>query len=124
LSEPLPLLRWSIQALSQPVEVQLALFPDFTCKADELALNFEDGIYELVGRDAHVTVDQRGAIDYLDELVTTMSGEHNAEFWTEAALEKHPAWEEIRARARSVAVAFGWPIQPPEPSGAIYISAG
>jgi hypothetical protein len=31
----------SVQALAQPAEVQLSLLPDFVCKADELALDFD-----------------------------------------------------------------------------------
>jgi hypothetical protein len=33
--------RWSVLALAMDAEVQLSLFPDFTCKADELALDFD-----------------------------------------------------------------------------------
>ncbi len=39
-------LQRAITALAQPAEVQLSLFPDFVCKADELALDFEDDLYE------------------------------------------------------------------------------
>ena len=124
MSEPLPLLRWAVQAFAQPASVQLELFPDFTCKADELALNFEDGIYELVGREEHVTVDQRTAIDHLDELVSSMSGKRHAEFWTEEALQHHETWDEIRDRAKAVATAFRWPIERPPPTPGIYVTAG
>ncbi len=34
-------LKHSLQALAMPAEVQLTLFPDFVCKADELALDFD-----------------------------------------------------------------------------------
>ncbi len=34
-------LKHSLQALAMPAEVQLSLYPDFVCKADELALDFD-----------------------------------------------------------------------------------
>ncbi len=46
------LLEQAVVALAQSADVQLSLFPDFVCKADELALNFEDGLYEIVGHEA------------------------------------------------------------------------
>jgi hypothetical protein len=117
-------LQRAILALAQPAEVQLSLFPDFVCKADELALDFEDGLYELVGHEAAMTPPQRVAIDALDALLSRMSGEENSAFWTEDAVRSHPAWEEIRGAARAVLVAFGWEFRRPPPSGAIYIRAG
>lgn len=116
-------LQRAILALAQPPEVQLALFPDFVCKADELALDFEDGLYELVG-DEDVTEEQRAALDAVDGLLMAKSGQQNASFWTEEALRSHPTWDEIRSAAKATAAAFGWEIRPPGPSGAIYIPAG
>lgn len=124
MSEPLPKMQWAIAALAQPAEIQLALFPDFACKADELALNFEDGLYELVGRERHVSAEQRTAINHLDSLVRAMSGEQNSEFWTEEALRSHETWNEIRTRAKLVASAFGWSVDVPPPTSGIYISEG
>ena len=104
--------------------MQLGLFPDFVCKADELALDFEDGLFELVGHENEITAEQRVALDALDALVTGMSGQRNASFWTEEALCSHPKWEAIRAAAKATAAAFGWELRRPGPSGAIYIGAG
>ncbi|HYI47731.1 MAG TPA: hypothetical protein VEX35_04625 [Allosphingosinicella sp.] len=117
-------LQRAVLALAQPPEVQLRLFPDFVCKADELALDFEDGLYELVGHEDEIDQGQRAAIDALDGLLIGMSGRANASFWTEDALRSHPIWDEIRDAAKAVAEAFGWAIQNPGPSGAIYIRAG
>ena len=114
----------AVLALAQPADVQLSLFPDFVCKADELALDFEDGLYELVGHEDEITSEQRAAVDRLDQLITSMSGEQNAEFWTDDAVRSHPTWEQIRSLAKATAVAFGWELRPPPPSDAIYIPAG
>ena len=35
-------LKHSLQALAMPAEIQLGLFPDWVCKADELALDFNN----------------------------------------------------------------------------------
>lgn len=97
-----------VLALAQPAELQLSLFPDFVCKADELALDFEDGISELVGHEDEITPSQRAALDALDKLVLSMSGERHAAFWTEEAVKSHPVWDDIRAAAKSTISAFGW----------------
>jgi hypothetical protein len=117
-------LQRSILALAQPADIQLSLFPDSVCKADELALDFEDGLYELVGHEHEITSPQRASIDALDRLISEMSGEQNAAFWTEDAVRSHPIWEEIRAAAKTVLAVFGWEFQQPPPSGAVYIPAG
>ena len=117
-------LQRAILALAQPAEVQLSLFPDFVCKADELALDFEDGLYELVGHEETTTPSQRAAVDALDNLLFRMSGKKNAAFWTEDAVRSHPAWEEVRIAAKAALLAFGWEFRLPPPSGAIYVPAG
>ena len=117
-------LQRAVLALAQPVDVQLSLFPDFVCKADELALDFEDGLYELVGHEGENTIEQRAAIEALDKIIIGMSGAQNASFWTEDALRSHPKWDAIRSAARAVIVAFEWELRRPPPSNAIYIPAG
>jgi hypothetical protein len=114
----------AVLALAQPADVQLSLFPDFVCKADELALDFEDGLYEIVGHESEISEAQHAAIHRLDKLITSMSGEQNASFWTEEAVLVHPVWEQIRLEAKATAAAFGWEMRLPPDSGAIYIRAG
>lgn len=115
------LLEQAVLALAQPCEIQLSLFPDFVCKADELALNFEDGLYELVGHEAELNPAQRDAVQHLDDLLRSMSGKQNFGLWTESALRGHPAWERVRLEARVVLAAFGWEDRPLLPSPAVYI---
>lgn len=115
-------LEWCVLALAMPAEVQLALFPDFACKADELALELDRCLYEL--QDPGVTEEQKAAAQALDGLVGAMSGPSSAHLWTDEALRSHPAWEGVRAAARGVAEAFGWPLRRPPPSAGIYVPAG
>ena len=114
-------LQRAVLALAQPADVQLALFPDFVCKADELALDFEDGRYEIVGHESEISGDQRAALNALDDLITSMSGQQNAAFWTDEAVRSDAKWEDIRTAAKATAATFGWELRPPSPSGAIYI---
>lgn len=115
-------LKWSILALAQPAAVQMTLYPDFVCIGDELAGDFDQGLREFA---SPMTDEQRAAVKGLDQLITSLSGEWNAEFWLDPeALEEDVRWDEIRASARMAARAFGWPLGPPPPSDDIYISGG
>jgi hypothetical protein len=114
-------LRQAIVALAQPAEVQLGLFPDFVCKADELALNFEDGLYELVGHEHELSEAQHAAVRDLESLLTARSGSQNAELWTEDAVRSHPFWGEVRRLATNVATHFGWDISACPPSPGVYV---
>ena len=116
-------LQRAVVALAQPAEIQVGLLPDGVCKGDELALDFEEALPNL--SDKQVSAEQQAAISALDDLILAMSGERNIEFWTdESLLRSHPTWEEIRVSAKACAIAFGWDLRPPPPSGAIYIVAG
>ena len=99
------LLKHAILALAQPGEVQLSLFLDFVCRADELALNFEDGLYELVGHCDEVSESQLAAVRALETRLAEMSGGHNAELWTDDAVLSDPIWEDIRSLAKAAAAA-------------------
>jgi len=116
-------LQRAVIAMAQPAAIQLSLFPDFVCKANELALDFEEGLYEMVGHEAEFSDHQRATIDTLDKLLSSMGGEHHASFWTEAALHEHPIWDAIRDAAKAVAGTFGWNLQSVPQSNAIYVAA-
>ncbi|MFC3440952.1 hypothetical protein ACFOKF_07035 [Sphingobium rhizovicinum] len=117
-------LQRAVIALAQPAAIQLSLFPNFVCKADELALDFESALDGLAGHEDKITVEQRAAIEALDQLLTSMSVEEYAYFWTDEAVLADPAWEDIRASAKSTALIFGWDLSIVPPSSAVYIPAG
>lgn len=116
-------LQRAVVALALPADVQLSLFPDFVCKADELALDFEDGLYEMVGHEDQFSGEQRAAIDALDKLLLSKSGEQHASFWDETAVREHPFWEEIRIAAKEAAATFGWDLHILPSSSAVYVPA-
>lgn len=120
-AETRDILQRAVVALAQPADVQLSLFPDFVCKADELALDFEDGLYELVGHKDEITGEQQANLDALDRLLSGMNDSQDASVWTEEALRTHPAWVEVRTAAAATAAAFGWELTRPMQSRAIYI---
>ncbi len=105
-------LRHSLQALAVPADVQLRLLPDFVCKADELALNFND-CYSLITAEAELTDRQKAALDALDAKLDEMGGAGNEHLWTEKALGIRPEWEEVRRLAVETLDAFGWDVAIP-----------
>jgi len=111
----------AVLALAQPADVQLSLFPDFVCKADELALDFEEALDGFFGFEGEIGECERINLNALDRLILSKSGKANESFWTDEALLSHPTWDEIRVAAKSAVAAFGWELRRPPPSGAIYI---
>lgn len=115
-------LEWSVRALAQSATVQRGLFPSFVCVPDELALEFDESRRLIEDASVELTKDQSAAIARLDSQIESMSGEHNAHFWTDEALESAPEWEVVRAAARHVVSIFEWPQQPPAPTSQTYVA--
>ncbi|TLN01262.1 hypothetical protein FDZ73_16585 [bacterium] len=120
-------LKWTIQALALPPEEQLRLFPDFVCKADELALEYHEALAVIKGKFwDQCSPEQKQSLIELDKFLDQMSGEVNALSWTDEALRSSPIWVEVRRLALEALSAFGWPVETPplEPAerGTIYVS--
>src|SRR3954469_23622245 len=114
-------LRETLQALAAPPDVQLARFPDFVVKADELALDFDHAL-TLVRQDggAALSAGQHAAVGAVDDLLGAMSGAANARLWTERALREGAEWARVRAAAAAALRTFGWPAEPPPPTRNVY----
>lgn len=105
---------WSVRALAQPAGIQRALFPEFVCHADELALEFDETRKLVVDEDElDALVPAAHAIERLDALLESMSGSERAELWTEEALSSSSEWSSVRRAAREVLQAMSWPDTPP-----------
>lgn len=116
-------LRRCVQALAQPSEVQRQLYPDFVCVGDELALGFDDACRAFRSASPQLSESQAGALAALDELLDDLSAPDRADFWLDPErLASDPAWARVRAAARAVLVAFGWPEEVPQKNGATYVS--
>lgn len=107
-------------ALASEAKVQASLYPDGTCKGDELVLDFDNCLRAL--RKEEISDDQNQALDKLDQLIALQSGEQSGGmFLTDEALSNDSKWEEIRAEAKKVIDVFGWGNEPPQKNGATYI---
>lgn len=117
-------LHWALQALAQPADVQLTLFPDFACKTDELALDFDDWAPAVLQcPEIELTEPQRTALQHIDEAFTKMNAE-GTPIWTDDALRSAPEWEQARSLARQALAAFAWPPDAPPLRRGAYVPAG
>jgi hypothetical protein len=109
--------QWAVQALAQPADVQLTLFPSFVVVPDELALDFDNW---WRASDAKLgkqwSTNQRMALVALDKLLAAMSGK--PELWTDLSLQR---WSEVRQLAKNALSAFGWPEAVPPMERSIYV---
>ncbi|WP_062568833.1 hypothetical protein [Pseudoalteromonas arabiensis] len=111
---------WALLALAQPAKVQLGLFPDFANAADELALSWEEAL-EDTDLD-ELPNNARGAIKELDDYMLSISGQENAELWTNESVSSSVQWAKMRKMASRVIKEFGWiKSSPHKPSWAIYV---
>lgn len=102
-------LREALQALAAPGNEALALVPDGTVKADELALEFDNfSRAALESHESELTQAQRATLVAVDRLLGAMSGARHADLWTEEAVRRHPKWLEVREAAKRALAAFGW----------------
>ena len=109
----------SLQALAAPAAVQLARFPDFAVRADELALDYADAV--LLAADCpqlRLERAQRRALDQLDEHLKRMGAVAGAGPWTEDAVRTSPEWEAVRKLARDALAALGAPVDLTPPGDA------
>ncbi len=96
--------RWSLQALAMDTDVQRSLFPDFVCKADELALDY--GHWFEVARSRFASDFTNGQLHALHvinlrlEAMSRLGPEFDAGLWTEAALGSRLEWAELRSLSR------------------------
>lgn len=123
MSNYMCLLEWSVRALAKPAEIQLRLFPEFVCVADELALDFDEH-YEGVTISSQLgslNPAQRTALKRLDVQLSLMSGPENKILWTDEALRSALEWELVRSIAAEVLDLMRWPSEPPPAGRAIYV---
>jgi hypothetical protein len=107
-------LMWSLQAVAQPADVQLLLFPDFVVQTDEVMLDFDDALLLIKGELwSTLTPSQVEALIRIDDKMTEMTREFDPNRIPEDALRSDPQWEELRALAKQALMAFNWPDLPP-----------
>jgi hypothetical protein len=101
-------LKHSVQLLASSAEVQLQYLPAGVCKADELALEFDQWReVALHNYDGDLTPGQRSSLNALNERLDWLT-KNGPEHWTEAAVRTSPLWNDIRQLAVQVLNIFGW----------------
>ena len=107
-------LKHAVQALALEAERQLALLPDHVCKADELALDFDQWFKTCTQTYREdLRAGQLDALQAIDRALAAMSGPRNAELWSERALREAEPWRRVRELARSALEAFNWSLEAP-----------
>jgi hypothetical protein len=107
-------LKHSLQALAMSADVQLDLFPNFVCKVEELALDFDHwGLCVLDNDEGELSQEQRALLIELNSAFDKMIGVQNQHLWTEDALHNNPEWQGVREIAKATLASFGWNIDRP-----------
>lgn len=115
--------RWAVYCLAQPAEMQLSLLPEFVCKADELALTFDDGLRELGRERSELSPHCQASLDALEAWLCQMSEAGDEGLWTDNAVRNHPSWRVVRLLATAVLAAFEWDAPEPSPRQDVYVPA-
>lgn len=110
-------LKWSLQGLAALASDQLALFPGSVARADELALDFDQGASVVREHYQHdLSPAQAGVLESLCRKLSTMSrdgADFDVDIWTDAALASSEHWAQVRSLAAAALDAFGWSVEHP-----------
>ena len=113
----------ALQALAQPAQVQVELYPEFVCHGDELVIEYGEALDGAKSTN-DLTSGQIEALNELDRFLIEHSGKRHEELYLTPEGLVLPAWDEIRSRARTALDSFGWPNDVPPSSvdrGNIYV---
>jgi hypothetical protein len=111
-----------LQHLALPADAQLQLLPDFVCKADELALTFDqwrEVVVENYG--SELTAKQISSLAAIDEAFAAFPDSNTS--WTDEAVRKSEKWLGIRHLAGEALLAFEWQPEMPPSYAHEYIGA-
>lgn len=112
-------LKWSLQALALPAEVQITLFPNFACVPDELAFDFDHWTLCAVSNEFIPVV----LSTELQKLNAVFDEMENLNLWTLQALAQSEEWNSVRRHATQLLTLMGWEIGIPPVDRAIYIKS-
>ena len=109
-------LRHSLQRLAIAGSEQPALFPEFTLKPSELALEFDHwSSFIRSTYEGELSKEQQSALSAICRKLSTISrdgAEFDVDLWTESALTTSTHWDELRALAADALGQFGWTADP------------
>lgn len=100
----------SVRRAALPAEEQIASFPNGVAIEDEIAIDFDSYCqWALEGYQApKLSNEQRTSLLALNTRLDEMSGQQNADLWTDDALRTRAEWEQVRSDARKILDVFGW----------------
>jgi hypothetical protein len=106
-------LKHSIQLLACSSEIQLKMLPQFVCKADELALDFDNWREVALGNfRSELTAHQLSCLDAIDSRFSELT-RMGAEIWSEDAVRESSEWKAVRTLAAAALESFGWLLETP-----------
>ncbi len=106
-------LKHALQALAMAPDIQIRLFPEFVCKANEMVFEFELWHERLIGKASDALSDsQKSQLIAIEDTIAAMSEADN-QLWSDDGLRSRPEWERLRSLARSALQTFGWPLEKP-----------
>lgn len=111
---------WFAQAIAQPANIQVQLFPEYAEVADELALGWEQALEELPSAHTTLTESQLEAIAKLDSYMASVSGPENAHVWEMEALFDAPEWCILRQLAVDLLEKMHWVLERPSQNIDLY----
>ena len=111
------LLRKGLQQAALPADRQIARLKGYDVPFEVADDVYQHTLWVLQCKDVRLTEEQRSNLLALDAHTSSMSGEHNAELWTDDALRSRPEWEEVRRQARKILELFQWPIEDKDDPG-------
>lgn len=106
-------LKHALQALAMTPDIQIRLFPEFVCRANEMVFQFELWYERLISNASGALSDaQKSQLVAIEDAIAAMSEADN-QLWSDEGLNSRPEWERLRAMARTALQAFGWPLEKP-----------
>lgn len=111
-----------VRLVASPPEVQLAALPEWTCRGDEIALLFHEEMLtvRLLVESGAVSSQGLAVLKEIDRRFDEMSGELNAELWTDSAVRTRPEWQGTRVLAQEALSMMGETLQAPDLSHVRY----
>jgi hypothetical protein len=117
-------LRHSIQLLACPAEVQLSQLPSFACKADELALDFDQWCLVVVCNfRSELTASQLSCLDAIRERLSELT-HMGSEHWSDDAVRQSTEWQGLRTLATAALASFSWQLETPPSYADEYVGRG
>jgi len=109
-----------IFVLASSAEIQSSLFPDFTCKGDEIVIDFGEAI-ECLNKSSF-SIKSIRAIEALDNYIIANSGEEYKEHYLDNdLLDNSEIWANIRMLAMDALAELGWKYEIPKAGKYKYI---